>query len=384
MKRIAILALLLLSVRSWAGTDPLKITYGPWVQNVTEDSFTVLWVTEEKTLSWLEVGKDNGTTWYQNDHESYFEIVTGRKVTGTFHSVTVTGLEKATAYQYRIVGKPIADDSNPYAIAYGATRAGKGTHTVKTLDHSAKTCRFSMVNDMHFDDEKYAALMSGMDRTKTDFIVLNGDIVSFSNYQDTLIKHTFGPINDLAGDFPIIFARGNHETRGSEFHLLPKAFPTSTGEFYYTFRQGPVAFIVLDAGEDKPDSDPEYSDQAAFDQYRLQELEWLKKVVRDPEFKNAPKKVCIIHVPTFKGPDAWYSQNWIAENFTPVLNKAGIDLMLSAHHHRYILAKPGEHGNGFPIVVNSNDERLDFEANSDKITLKFYDIDGVMTHSTEF
>lgn len=385
MKKILIAAALLLSVRAWAGTDPLKVTCGPWIQNVTEDSFTVLWVTEEKTLSWIEFGKDDGAVWnHSSGRECLYETVAGRRVTGTFHSVTVSGLEKATIYCYRIVGKPIADDGNPYAISYGATRAAKGTHKVKTLDWSSPVCRFSMVNDIHFDDEKYATLMKGIDREKTDFIVLNGDIVSFSNSQDTLIKHTFGPIGDLSGDFPVFFARGNHETRGAEFHLLPKAFPTNTGEFYYTFRQGPVAFIVLDAGEDKPDNDPEYSDQADFDKYRAAELKWLESIIETPEIKDAPRKVCIIHVPAFDGPDAWYTQHWITQNFTPVLNKAGIDIMLSAHHHKYILAKPGEYGNDFPIVVNSNSERLDFEATAGKITIKTYDRNGTLVHTLEY
>lgn len=385
MKKYLLFALtLFVAAEALAGTSPFKVVYGPWIQNVTEDSFTVLWVSEQKALSWIELGEDQGLTWYQTDHESYYETVTGRRVTGTFHSVTVSGLKKATGYCYRILGKPIADDSNPYAISYGATRAAKGTHRIRTLDYSADECNFSMVNDMHFDDAKYKALMSGMDKKKTDFIVLNGDIVSFSNYQDTLIKHTFGPISDICGDYPVYFARGNHETRGSEFHMLPKAFPTNTGEFYYTFRQGPVAFLVLDAGEDKPDSDPEYSDQAEFDKYRQRELEWIKEVVKTPLIAEAPVKICIIHIPTFTGPDKWYTQNWIGQHFTPVLNEAGIDLMLSGHHHRYIMAKPGEYGNNYPIVANSNEERMDVHATAGKIEVRTYDRNGALLHSLTF
>lgn len=382
MKKLVLcLAAVIASVNLWSATDPMRIVYGPWIQNVTEDSFTIIWQGAEKSLSWVEVAPDDGTTWYQNEYPRYYETVSGRILAGNFHSVTVTGLKKATTYRYRIVGKPIVDESDPYALIYGAERAAKGTHKVRTLDYAASTCRFSMVNDMHFDDAKYTKLMSGMDKEKTDFIVLNGDIVSFSNSVDTLIKHTFDPIKDLAADFPVFFARGNHESRGSDFHKLNSVFKTNTGEYYYTFRQGPVAFIILDAGEDKPDSDPEYSGQAAFEQYRRQELEWLKKVIHNPEIENAPFKVCIMHIPTFDGPDAWYSQHWIAQNFTPVLNEAGVDLMLSGHHHQYILAKAGEYGNKYPILANSNVERLDFEATTSKIVVKTFDQSGAMLHS---
>lgn len=367
-----------------AGTDPLRVVHGPWIQNVTDTSFTVLWTTEERALCWLEVAPDDGVAFTQESRERYYETCTGRRLTTTFHSITVSGLTPATSYRYRIVGKPVASDENPYAADYKAVRAGRGIHHIKTLDYSSPICRLSMVNDIHFNDSLYSALLKDMDREKTDLVVLNGDIVSFSNYQDTLIKHTFDPIRDIAGDFPIFFARGNHETRGIEFHLLPKAFPTNTGEFYYTFRQGPVAFLVLDVGEDKPDDDPEYSDQAAFDEYRLKEVEWVRTAVKNPLFADAPKKVCIIHVPTFDGPDALYGQHWAAVHFTPLLNEAGIDLMLAAHHHRYIYSAPGEFGNAYPIVVNSNEERLDFSADSEKITIKTFDAGGKLVHTLEF
>lgn len=386
MKKLLILAAMLVPALSHAGDTNLKVVHGPWIQNVTETSFTVLWTTEERALCWVEVAPDDGTAWEQASRPHYYRAVSGRKLVGKFHSVEITGLEKATSYRYRIVGQPILDDSNPYAADYKATCVARKVkvHKVKTLDHSAPTCKFSMVNDMHFNDKRYATLMGGMDKDNTDFIVLNGDIVSFSNYQDTLIKHTFDPIRQYAADFPVFFARGNHETRGMEFYLLPQAFPTNTGEFYYSFRQGPVAFLVLDAGEDKPDDSPEYSGQAAFDQYRLKQLEWLKQVIKTPEFANAPKKVCIMHVPAFDEPDAWYSQHWIAQNFTPVLNEAGIDLMLGGHHHKYIFAQPGKYGNNFPIVANSNTERLDFRATADKISIKTYNEAGSLVHSLDF
>lgn len=358
------------------------IVYGPWIQNVTEDSFTVLFTTSEKCLCEVELAPDNGIEWYQNEYPKFYETSSGRRLYGKFHAIKVTGLQKATSYRYRIVGKPVIDESSAYALVYGAERAIGGRHTVRTLDYSAPTCRFSMVNDMHFDTEKYSALIGGMDRKKTDFVVLCGDIISFSDARDTLLKYTFEPIKDVCGDFPVIFARGNHEGRGAEWYLTGEAFPTGTGEFYYTFRQGPVAFIVLDAGEDKPDSDPEYSGQGAYDQYRQEELEWLKEAVREPSFASAPVKVCLMHIPTLDAPDAWYSQHWAAQNFTPVLNEAGVKLMLSGHHHRYILAKPGEYGNDYTIIANSNKERLDFEAGRDgKISLKFYDQSGAQTRA---
>ncbi len=383
MKKLLLLAALV-SVELWAGNPDLDIECGPWIQNVGEDALTVLWTTNQKALSWVEFDTEDGTTWYQHSHPSYYETVSGRRYYGTFHCVRISGLKKGTKYRYRIIGKAIANDSNPYATSYGPERAISAVHAIKTLDHSAPTCRFSMVNDIHFDDALFKNLLDGMDRSTTDFVVLNGDIVSFSNSRDTLIKHTFAPIKDISASYPIIFARGNHEGRGSEWFDLIKAFPSNTGEFYYSFRQGPVAFLVLDAGEDKLDTDPEYSGQADYEQYRLKQIEWMKAAVREESFASAPKKVCIMHIPTFSDKDAWATEKWITEHFTPVLNKAGVNLMLSAHYHSYILAKPGKYGNNFPIVVNDNEDRLDFEATASGITLKIYGKDGHLKNTLNF
>jgi molybdopterin synthase catalytic subunit len=62
------------------------------------------------------------------------------------------------------------------------------------------------------------------------------------------------------------------------------------------FKQGPVCFVVLDCGEDKPDSDLEYSSIVAFDNYRTIQSQWLEEAVNDPIFQEAPYRVLIVHM----------------------------------------------------------------------------------------
>lgn len=383
-KLISLIMLSLCTLTLSAGSPGIRPSSGPWIQKVTENSFTVLWCTESSTLSWVEVFPDDGNTIYSAEGRRVYQTVAGRRMSGTFHSVEVKGLEPGTSYRYRLCGKVVAEERSAYDIRYGRTAANKDIYKVRTLDSKAPVCRFSMVNDMHFHDDRYAALLKDVDASVADFVVLAGDIVSYADRIDTLIRHTFGPVAKQASGIPFFFARGNHEGRGTEWYKVPAVFPTTSGEFYYTFRQGPVAFVVLDAGEDKPDSNVEYFGQAQYDEYRQVELEWLKQVVKEEPFASAPVKVCIIHIPTFRDKDAWYAQRWISENFTPVLNEAGIDLMLSGHHHRHIVAGRGEHGNDYPIVVNSNTERLDFESDGESMHLRFYDEDGKMTREHVF
>lgn len=360
-----------------------NLLYGPWVHNVDEHGFTVLWVTEKPSLDYVVLAPDDGSAFEARTRDKYYETSRGRRVMGRYHCVRVEGLTPGTSYRYRIVGKVVKDASSPYAISYGPQvliSPKKTTLRVRTLDSSAESCRFSVLNDIHFNDERYTALSEPIDPSKTDFLVLNGDIVSYAQSIDSVAKHSIMPIARTAWAMPIFYARGNHEGRGVDFDKVYSLFPTSTGEFWYSFRQGPAAFIVLDAGEDKPDSSHEYAGTADYDPYRERETEWLRQAVRDEHFVSAPVKICIVHVPTVNYKDSWYSQIWITENWAPILEEAGIDLMISAHHHKWICSDAGKDGKGYPLLVNSNTERMDVIVTPASIDVKTYDTAGTLCH----
>lgn len=380
---IAVFVVSALSV-SGVGARSFDIVYGPWIQNVTESELTLMWTTEGKSFSWVEVALDDGTPFEAAQRPRFYQTVAGKRFTGTFHCVKIGGLEPGVTYRYRIVGKEVVDDSDPYGSIYGKEAVLRPGGTVKTLDYNAESCRFSMVNDIHDNASKYISLVGPVKDEPVDFLLLNGDIVSYATSIDTVIAHTFGPVADIVRDIPVFFARGNHEGRGADSYLIPGLFRTPTGEFYYVFRQGPVAFVVMDGGEDKPDSSVEYSGLADYDSYRQAELEWLREAVRDPLFAEAPVKVAICHIPLIDNASSWYAQTWLARNFTPVLNKAGVDLMLSGHLHRHVYMEAGECGNGFPIVVNDNKSRLDFRAVAGQVLIDIYDMSGTKVKSYSF
>jgi hypothetical protein len=165
----------------------------------------------------------------------------------------------------------------------------------------------------------------------------------FGDFMETAVRI-------FAKEKSMYYARGNHETRGNFANEFPKYFASPSGKLYYLLRQGPVCFVVLECGEDKPDSDIEYSGIVAFDQYRDTELAWLKEAIKSSEFADAPIKVAIIHMPPFGG---WHGENEVAQKFVPLLNDAGTDIMFCGHLHRYIKQEP-KPGTKFPIIVNAN------------------------------
>ena len=112
--------------------------------------------------------------------------------------------------------------------------------------------------------------------------------------------------------------------------------------------------------------------------------EWLKEAVKSEEFRSAPVKIALLHIPFDKGV-GWYGNNELKRLFLPLLNKAGIDLMLSGHNHRYSLREPMScDGNEFPILVNSNNDRLDVKATASEISVDVVDATGKVLHKHTF
>ena len=287
-----LLTVILMPLAFNAYADGTDVVCGPWLQNVTQNEFTVMWMTGGKCLSWLETAPDDGSAFEACERPRTYRTIAGKRYTGTLHAVRVKGLEPGHSYRYRIYAREVLDDSNAYCSIYGKELNTGASGTVRTLDYGAGQCTFSMINDIHDRADLYRKLTDPLADKDIDFLLLNGDIISYAANIDTAACHTFGPAADMIRNLPLFFARGNHEGRGADACLIPGLFRTSTGEFYYIFRQGPVAFIVLDAGEDKPDTSVEYSGLADYDSYRQEELEWLKEAVKDPLFAGSWQRAC--------------------------------------------------------------------------------------------
>ena len=346
-----ILALVALFLTVCTYAQGIKV--GPWTGDVSETSVTILWTSEVPGKAWVEL--PDGTRIY--------ETFAGRRIFRSLHSICIDGLERGSVLAYRIGGENIKDDSNARDPKFGASYESPW-RAVRTLDGKAGSCRFSVLNDIHMHRTKYSALAAQIDSVATDFIFLNGDIVSAGNYvADSLVRYAVEPLGPLAGGLPLFFARGNHEGRGNNTWLVADVFPhKDPAPFYYTFRQGPVAFIVFDAGETHERRSKAYCGADVFEDYLNEQIEWAAKAMREPAFRSAPAKVCIIHVPMIDHPDKsdFLLQRWLNVHMVPMLNKAGIDLMIGADLHEFMLCEPGTMGNDFPILVNDEVRRLDF------------------------
>ena len=77
------------------------------------------------------------------------------------------------------------------------------------------------------------------------------------------------------------------------------------------------------------------------------------QAVQSDDFKQAKYKIVIAHMPPLPDKNLWHGQMEVLEKFVPILNQAGVDVMLSGHLHRYFNNKPTDKVK-FPVIDNAH------------------------------
>lgn len=357
----------------------LKIAKGPYLQAVGENEFTVCWKTNMPSVGWIEVAPDDSTHFYQTERPKYHDARFGRRRVGDFHSVTVKGLEPGKKYRYRVMQTSVLLDQGRtrtiYGEGYGSDILKHQPYQVQLLDPKKKSVKFAVGNDFHERDDMFREAFKDARKKNYDFVVLNGDMTTSIEQEKDMFDNYLQSASELfASDVPLYMARGNHDNRGSFAINYMDYYPSLNGRPYYAFRDGPAFFLVLDGGEDKPDSDIRNLDQMLSDEFRTEEVEWLKEVLASKEYKEAPVKIAFLHMPPNPTKGGWYGVNQLSKLFTPLLNEAGLDLMICGHTHKYSWIPAGsEYQNNFPILVNDDKVLMEGEVTADSIKLTTYD-----------
>lgn len=374
-----ILSVILIAVACPLATAQIKILYGPYLQNVKDNEATIVWVADKPSVGWVELAPNDQSNFYGDERPKYFNTTNGVKNTSTLHTVKIKGLTKGTAYRYRIFSQEVLDHKGTH-VTYGRVAAtnvfSKKPLTFTTCDPDKKETSFAMINDIHGREGIITKLLTAANYKEKDLIIFNGDMVSILNDESTIFDGFMNESIDLfASEQPMYYVRGNHETRGEFATSIQKYFSPREPFLYYVFRQGPICFIMLDTGEDKPDSDIEYSGITDYDGYRTDQTEWMKELNNNKDFKEAKFKIVIAHMPPSVEPGIWHGQKEVLNKFVPILNDLGVDLMLCGHLHRNVYEEPSSQIQ-FPVLVNSNNSVVSLKTNGNQMNLEVLDLDG--------
>lgn len=357
----------------------------PLLQNVSETSASIAWALNCPATGWVEWGTTPALGKIARNSEfglNPFET--------DFISARINGLAPNTKYYYRT-----ATCSFTYKTAYDKTASEpqySDIYSFETSGSKGDETTFAVMNDTHNTLPTIRGHLKRVKELNSDLLFWNGDLCSdYMNPEH--VKENIANPNDepYAAERPLIFVPGNHDRRGKWVRNLKNCLTTWRQDdpaFYelgynYAFRKGPVAFVVLDTGEDKPDWHPAWTQMANYEPYRELQAAWLAKVLERPEIKSAPYLIALCHIPLYSpnpkaNPgnilDQFATIQWPARQmWGPLFEKYGVQLLIAAHLHSFGYSEPTADRPWAQIVgggpAYDNAFLIHGKANKDNLTL---------------
>jgi len=221
-------------------------------------------------------------------------------------------------------------------------------YTFRTLDAAADATTIAVWNDTHENSETLKTLHGLTTVLKPDLLLWNGDQSNDVHFEKDMTGQFLAPGGlSIAEHWPLAYVRGNHDVRGPAARSLGSFTGTPDDRFYYGFRSGPLAALVMDTGEDKPDDSPVFGGMVAFQKMQERQAQWIDAVVKEAWFREAPHKVLFCHIPLwftrdiFPTHQRWECHDICRKLWVPKLAEAGVKLVVSGHthDHRWMPAK---------------------------------------------
>ena len=296
--------------------------------------------------------------WVEFDGNKYFDEQNGiMRSICTVHRVTVPMSVLDKAGHYTVCEKEIIDRKPYFPLTEEVVKIEYNFYPVPK--DNIKIYHIADTHNMVESPVKAAKVFG-----EIDLLILNGDIPDHSgaieNYD--VIYEIIEKIT--GGEKPTVFSRGNHDLRGYFAEEMAEYTPNHNGNTYYTFRVGSIWGIVLDCGEDKDDSHPEYGFTVACHGFRARQTEFIKSVIENKkneyEAEGVTCKMVISHNPfTYLLKEPFDIEKEIFGEWAALLKEfVKPDIMLAGHIHAAFISRVGssyDHlGQPCTLVVGSD------------------------------
>ncbi len=373
------------------------IISAPMLQNYAETSVGVAFAVSDLANGYVLVGEKPDLSDARKIKCGGYRLT---ELSDKVSQIRVTGLKPSTKYYYKIGAdrihygggydmKILGNEEDP--VTYSFTTAGKDS-----------PAHFCVINDTHAKWATFDKTIAKVGSLAPSCVIWNGDA---SNTQETIESQIdiflTPPIvaKDYASRTPYLFSPGNHDSRGMANRHLEKVWMFRQPEERaprdwdlgrnFAVRMGDVALIGLDTAEDKMDTNPIFAGLFNSEAYRKAQVDWLRDVLKRKEIAKAPYLVAFCHIPLFdsdptanpgdlapsdKDPrykhDFAIWQRTCSRLWTPLLEKARCQLIITAHQHTYrhdapesgrswtqlVGGGPDMHERNFPTVIEGKVE----------------------------
>lgn len=319
-----------------------KLLRGPYLQQGDSDSMIIKWRSDVATDSKVKLGTS------QNNLN--MSVVDSTSTTD--HQVEVTGLNASTRYYYSIGNSAsvlVGGDANHYFESSPVRGVASATRVWVIGDAGTANANQAAV---------YNAYRNFTGSTYTNLWLMLGDNAYNSGTDSEYQAAVFNMYPEILRQTPVWATLGNHDGASADsssqsgpyynIFTFPRngevgGVPSGT-EAYYSFDYGNIHFIVLDSYETSRSTS---GAMMAWLQTDLQTVtsDWIVAFWHHPPYTKGSHNS-----------DTESNLIDMRQNFLPVLESYGIDLVLTGHSHSYERSKFIDGHYGSSSTFNSSHE----------------------------
>jgi predicted phosphodiesterase len=282
----------------------------PYVQNVSDSSFSVLWETNKPARGMVFWGEAEINVLKPNLTEQVTE-----NAAVNFHRLVVEGVTQGGVYFYKTVTINESYDTIVSSIT-----------PLNIPDYKRMPVSFAVIGDTQFEhkQEVWGPMSKLIMQEKPSFVIHVGDLVGYGPKKNDWVNEFFTPAKNLLRFYPLYPTLGNHEMDHESYYRF---FDLPEPKWFYTVKKGNVRFVFVDTNRDiLPGS------------YQYRKLEKVLATAKEDW------KVMVHHHPVYVSEQGSYGNTWVQKathgdpdvmHLKNLYEMYGIDLVLNGHIHVY-------------------------------------------------